>query len=318
MRRRKLIASLISPFLLASVPKGAWAQPVAEKIRVTSAPTEGQTNLFYAIRTGMFHRAGLDVEMVSAFSGAASTAAVVSGTYEMGRTSVLALFSAHLREIPVTIVAPDTVYNQRNPVVLLQVSADSPYKTGADLNGKTIGVASLNDLYTLATRAWVDKNGGDWRSLKFVENPLASMEAVLVQHRVDAAVLQTPVLDASIAAGTTRTIGDPLRAVAPIFMYGAYVARIDWATQHADAVRRFNRILSEATTYVNGHPVETAPLVAEMTKMDVANVSKLRRALIATRLEAGLVQPVIDAAVKYDAIARPFSARELLWNEGAR
>jgi NitT/TauT family transport system substrate-binding protein len=317
MRRRDVAALLVAAGSVATGVRVAHAQ-TPDRIRVTSAPTEGQTNLFYAIKNGMFRRAGLEVEMVAAFSGAASTTAVVAGTYELARTGMLAVLSAHVREIPVTIVAPDTIYNARSPVVLLQVSADSPIKSAADLNGKTIGVASLNDLYTLAVRAWMDRNGGDWKSLKFIENPLASMETIITQHRVDAAVLQTPVLDVSLASGMTRTLGDVLGAIGRSYMYGAYVARADWAAQHSDALRRFNRVLSEATVYVNAHPAETAPLVAEMTKMDVANLSKLRRALIANRLDIALIQPIIDAAVKYEAISRTFPAREILWNEAAR
>jgi len=312
MNRRTAIVALAATFTLMSRQRTVLAQAL-DVIRVSSPPTEGETNLFYAIKNDLFRRVGIDAQLISSFSGSASTAAVISGTYEMARTSTLALFLAHLRDIPITIVAPDTVYTSGRAVALLQVATDSPIRNAEELNGKIVGVASLNDQYALAVRAWVDARGGDWKSLKFVEAPLAAMEPVITSHRVDAGILQTPVLDTSLAAGTTRTLGDVLGAIAPRFMYGAYVARQDWAAQHGDVLRRFNRVLGEATVYVNGHPNETAAFVAELTKVDVSDVAKLRRALISTQVTTQLVQPAIDAAAKYGTIAHVFPAREVIW-----
>jgi ABC-type nitrate/sulfonate/bicarbonate transport system substrate-binding protein len=101
-------------------------------------------------------------------------------------------------------------------------------------------------------------------------------------------------------------------------MGAAYVARGDWAAQHAEPLRRFVRVLAEAAGYVNTHPAETAPLVAELTKIEVANTAKMHRTLNGTTLDAALVQPVIDAAAKYELIARTFPARELFWDGGAK
>jgi len=130
-------------------------------------------------------------------------------------------------------------------------------------------------------------------------------------------VMQSPLFDASVAAGTTKTLAYAYGAIAPLFMGAAYVARTDWATQHADAVRRYARVLGEAATYVNSHPTETAPLVAELTKIEIANVAKMHRTFNGTTLDPALVQPVIDAAAKYEVIARSFPAREILWGTGA-
>jgi ABC-type nitrate/sulfonate/bicarbonate transport system substrate-binding protein len=70
------------------------------RIQVVGPPAESATNLYYAIKTGMFAHAGLDVTMVATNSGAAGTTAVITGTYELVRTSLLPLLSAHLRGIP--------------------------------------------------------------------------------------------------------------------------------------------------------------------------------------------------------------------------
>jgi NitT/TauT family transport system substrate-binding protein len=289
----------------------------AEPIQLVCVPTEDMTDLYYAVKTGMFARTGLDVILVPASSGAAATVAVVSGTYQIAKTSFLPFFSAHIKGIPLVAIAPQILNEQQNPRALLQIAPDSPYKTGADLNGKIVGVPSLGDVSTLAIRAWVDKTGGDWRSLKFVEIPNSALEAAIVQHRVEAAILQTPQLDVSLEAGTTKTLAYANAAIAPRFILGGYVALAAWTTRHADEVRKFVSTLAEATAYVNTHRAETAPLVAELTKATLTNVAKMHRTTNPTTLDPDLVQPLIDAAAKYGIIARAFPAREILW-AGAR
>jgi NitT/TauT family transport system substrate-binding protein len=315
MRRRQAVSLLAFASLAAAFPRPAFAQ-TPEHIRLAGPLTEDLTALFYGIKSGLFGRSGLDVELIGTSSGTAAVTAVIAGTYEIAKTSLLSVFSAHLRDIPVAIVAPEFTYTARSPFALLEIASDAPFKTGSDLNGKTIGIPALNDLNMLATRAWVDKNGGDWRSLKFVEIPNAVMEAGLQQHRIDAAMMQPPQLDAALASGATKTLGDGYGAIAPGFLVGAFIARTDWAAQHADAVRRFARVLAEAGSYVNAHAAETLPLVAELTKIPLAATEKMHRSLNSTSLEAGSVQSLIDAAFKFELLPRSFPARDIVW--GAR
>jgi NitT/TauT family transport system substrate-binding protein len=313
MRRRQALSGLaLTSALALGAPLRALAQAAPQKVQLVGPETEDLTSLYYAIKNGLFLREGLDLSLTGATSGSAATAAVIAGTYEMAKASLLAMFAAHLRGLPIAIVAPELVYTPANAYALLQVAVDSPVRTGADLNGKTIGVPALNDLNELATRAWVDKNGGDWRSLKFVEVPNSLMDAALQQRRIDAGMMQSPSLDASLIAKTTRTLGDGYGAIAPSFYVGGFIARSDWAASNMDAVRKFNRVMAQASSYVNAHPNETLSYTVELTKIEIAPGQKIHRSLMATTLDPALVQAVIDAAAKYEVIARAFPAREIV------
>jgi NitT/TauT family transport system substrate-binding protein len=316
MNRASWLAALGAALVVAS-RRPVRAQG-AEKIVIVGSANEALAPLYYGVKTGMFGKAGLEIEHVPANSGSAAMAAVVTGTYEMSSTNTLSICTAHVRDIPISIVAPEIVYTPRNREALLQVAVDSPYKTGADLNGKTFGVAALVDIDTLAAKSWIDKNGGDSKSIKFVEIPNSSTPQALVEHRIDAALIQPPVLDASLAEKTTKTLGDPMGAIAPTYMISAFVTRTDWAQQHADALRRFYRVLIESANYVNAHHAETAPIVADITKIDLGVVEKMNRTLAGTSLDVSLFQPLIDAAAKYNLIAHGFPARELVFDQAAR
>lgn len=313
MRRYEALTIAVSACAALARPGIVRAQTASTKITLAGTPTEDATNLYYAVKTGMFARAGLDVDMVLTSTGTAAMTGMTGGTYELGRTSLMTVFAAYLNNLPLTIVAPDNLYTPRAPFSLLQIATDAPFKTGADLNGKTIGSPSLNDLNVLATRAWVDKNGGDWRSLKFVEIPNAALEAAIVARRVDAAILQLTSLDASLAAGTSKTLGDACSAIAPEFLAAAWVGRHDWVQQHGDVLRKINRVLTDAGAYVNAHHAETLPLVAELTKIQISSAAKMRRTVIAPNIDSSLVQPLIDATFKYGQISRSFPARDILW-----
>jgi NitT/TauT family transport system substrate-binding protein len=312
MRRSRAIP-LIAAAALASMAAPAPGQSIPDKLRIAGPLTEDMVNVYYGIQHGLFQRVGIDVELVATSNGAAATDAVVAGTYEIAKTAVTSILPAHLRGIPLTMVAPQTIYTPKNPFALLQVLPDAPYKTGADFNGKTIGVPGLNSLNQLSMRAWVDKNGGDWKSLKFVEVPNSALVAALTQKRIDAAVLASPQLDDSIQEGSTKTLADAYAAVAPRFFVAAFMALTDWTSKHADVLRRFNRALATATNYVNTHLPDTAPLVTELTKMTL-DVYKMHRTINGTRLDVALFQPVIDAAAKYDLISRAFPAKEIVWS----
>jgi NitT/TauT family transport system substrate-binding protein len=312
LKRHELLrTAALAPLALLGATRSARA--ALEPLQIAGVPSEDMTDCYYAVKTGMFAHNGLDVSLVATSSGAAATAAVVSGTYPIGKSSLLALMNAHLKGIPLVAVAPAILNEPQNPRSLLQIAPDSPYKTGADLNGKTIGVPALGDATTVAIRAWVDKTGGDWHSLKFVEFPNAALEAAIVAHRVDAAILQTPQLDISLEAGTTKTLSYANEAIAPRFILAGYVALADWTLHHTDEVRTFASTLAAATTYVNTHRPETAPVVAEFTKATLANVAKMHRTTNPTVLDPALIQPLIDAAAKYGILPRSFPAREILW-----
>jgi NitT/TauT family transport system substrate-binding protein len=291
------LAALSLAYPAVSAP--ARAQGGLDPIRLIAIPSDALTPLYYAIKTGAFQKAGIDLQITFAMSGTAATTAVIAGSYDIANTSILPVMTAHL---------PD------NPFALLQQSTDTSYKTGADLNNKTVAVSALNDISQLTISSWVDKNGGDASTLKFVEVPASATGAALEQHRVAAGMLLEPVLDESIASGQTKTLGDAYGAIGKKLMFAAYVGRPDWAKAHADLLRRFVSTAGAAAAYTNVHPAETAQMMSEITKVPLPIMQRMRRVVCATAMDPSLVQPLVDAAFHYKQIAKPFAADDLFFN----
>lgn len=299
----------LSVAAVALVPRRGGAQQL-QKIRLVGVQTDDLTPVYYAIQNGMYQKAGLEFELVAASSGTLATTAVVAGTYEMGKGSVIASLAAHLRNLPIVIVANGVVWDPKAPVTLAVVAADSPIKTAADLNGKTGSATALNDIVTLSISAWVDKNGGDSKTMKWVEIPNSAEAAALVEHRIDVCCLNEPQLGAALETGKVRVLAPAMNAIADRFVVAVYFANADWATKNPELVRNFARVTYEAATYTNAHPAQTAPMMAQVTKIALETMRKIARPPGATTSDPGLLQPVIDAAAKYKNLPRAFPAKD--------
>lgn len=65
--------------------------------------------------------------------------------------------------------------------------------------------------------------------------------------------------------------------------------------------------------FCNAHQAETVEMMAEVTKIPLATMQKVRRVGFTTTLDPALVQPMIDVAAKYGQIPRVFAAKDLFW-----
>ena len=153
LSRSQLLASAAAA--LALRPRPARAQAL-EKIRVAGVATDDTTPVYFAIRNGLYQKAGLDVEQVPTTSGTVATEAVLTGTYELGKGSPIAFF-AHLRGLPITHRQLNV--GTRAPISLMLVRR---------IHGKTALISSGSFFLNGAPRhhlalAWIDKTAATQR-----------------------------------------------------------------------------------------------------------------------------------------------------------
>lgn len=310
---RFLAAVAVLALLPFAVPAPSALAQGMLTIRLGGVPTDDLTPVVYAVHQGLYKKAGLDVQIVPTSSGTLATTAVVAGSYEMGKGSAVASMVAHLKNLPLVITAYGAIWNPKIPFNELLIAADSTIKTGADLNGKTIGVPALNDLNSLVISAWADQNGGDSKTLKFIEIPNSLAANAITSHRIDAAALQDPQLADALATGQVKALTEPYSAISTHFAFGVYFANKTWADAHPQAVRDWTRITYQAAAYTNSHPKETTAIMAEFTKVPLDVFSKMARVESATTSDPALLQPFIDAAAKYKMISNAFPAKDMLF-----
>jgi NitT/TauT family transport system substrate-binding protein len=276
-----------------------------EKLRIGAVPTDDMTPIFWAIKSGLYQKEGLDVEVVTTNSGSASTAAVVGGAYELGKASPVASLLARQRGLPLTIIANGALSDMKSNYNQVVVPADSPIRRASDCNGKVGAAPGLNDTAQFGLMIWVDKNGGDSSTMHFVELPTSATAAALAGHRIDVSTLNEPNLTPALANGQVRALGNAHHAIGDRWVSAVYLARPDWAKSHPDVIRRWVRATYQSAIYANAHENETIPVMAEMTKIPAATYAKMARIPGCETSDPALLQPVIDFSPTLQGARRP-------------
>lgn len=300
---------LLSLFAASAQATRAQTAPV----RIGVLPGEFAAQPWYADDLGIFAKYGLSVQIEPITSGAAGAAALVSGALDIIFTNVLSVALAYQKGLPLTALAMATIYTPEDwGSGVLAVNRTSPLDSAKSFSGKTIAVNALHNAMELGARAWIDKNGGDSRTVSWVEIPPGQQEAAVESGRVDASMM---------SAGVNPKLGKPdypirvvaraLGAIAPTFGVNVWATSKDWIAQHPDDARAFVTAMREAAVWGNTHHRDAALILAKYTKRSATDIDAGLRVNFGTDMTPQALQPQISAAAKYGWLA-DFPAEKLI------
>jgi NitT/TauT family transport system substrate-binding protein len=238
------------------------------------------------------------------------TSAVASNSVDVGWSSLVPLAIAHSKGIPFVVIAPASLYRSETPNAAVFVAADSPIHSPKDLNGKVFAVTGLGTISEFGPRAWIDRNGGDSSTVKFVELQYSAMPGALAAGRIDAAYFTEPWL--AVAKKSARLLGYPFGAVARDFLFGSWFTMSTWASAHPDLVARFAAAIRETALWANANQAKSAEILSEYTKIDPSVVATMVRVRFGDSLTPSMMQPEIDVAARYGKFV-PFPAADLIY-----
>ena len=311
MVNRRAALGLVSAAIVAGA-RGRASAASLTPVTVGSSAEDDIGPVLYAIATGAFVKAGLDVQVQILASGSAAASAVAGGSLTIAKSSSLPLVSAHSRGVPFSIVTSGTISTTDRPSSVIVVKTNSPFKTPRDFNGATFGQNSLGDVGVLLSRAWLDANGGDSKTLKFLEMPGTAVGPAMAQDRIDAATLRNPGLANVIAGGFGKPFAHPGDALGKRITISAWFATAQYIAANRDTVKKFAAVMHDASAYSNANPKEMAKYLAPYFHEDVAVIAKTPPALLGTSVEPAELQPIVDAALRYGIITKGFPAIELI------
>jgi NitT/TauT family transport system substrate-binding protein len=309
MNRRTALALLAASPALAVPGMGRAADPTPLQLGTMGA--DGSAEPFYGTDHNFFKDAGFDVKITVMNNTAQLAAAVAGGALEIGYGSVIPLAQAHLRGIDFKVIAPALVYTAPALTNVIMTGKNSTVKTAADLNGQVVAVNGLRDMTQYEMQAWIDQNGGDVKSVKLVETPFSEMGTALETNRVAAAILAEPFTTAAL--DQARIIGNASAAVGKHYMVTGWFASAAWLQTNAPTARRLQATMLKIAHWANANHADTQAIIVKYTKItpDVA-AKMLRTTYGETKVDAAIVQPAIDLAVKYGGMA-PVAAADLIW-----
>ena len=308
MKRSQFVALTGAAMAARAVSAGAATSPT---IRAGTGAVEEFALPFYAIQKGFFRDAGLNVELNMFNGGGLVTQAVLGGALDFGVTNSGSMSSAHVRNLPIYLLAPGGLYSANAPIAHFIVAKTSPINDAPGLTGKIIGVTTLNDMVQAAAMAWIDKHGGDSHSAHWFELTSSEMAPAIAVGRLDAAVIVEPAYTG--IRDQVKTIGLPYEAVngGKPFQTTGVIGNKTWVDQNPDLAKRVTQVMLHTADWANKNPAEEATLLAQLTKIDAAKIASIPRITYATKNDSGLVQPVIDVIARYGFIPKSFPAADL-------
>jgi len=182
------------------------AQASNLKIRVatTAATDVGSAAMYYALKTGAFAKAGLDIEAQPFIQSSQKYDAFKAGAVDIDITmnSVVAA-QLHGSGVPIVVVRA----TQTADMWAVMVKADSPISKPADLKGKKFGVVSLSGT-NYATSYFAFKVGGVdlMRDMKVSTMPPSVLLSALDRGDVDGITLYDPFVTSAVKSGRAKVL----------------------------------------------------------------------------------------------------------------
>ena len=307
--RRAVLGLLAAAPAAFALPARAAGTPTVVKIGVQPVESAGQT--FYGKDLGWFDQAGLDVQITTLASGPALVAAVLGGTLDIGLSAVGSVAQAHIKGLGVKILAPAGMSLSTAPTDVTMVGVDSGIKTAADLSGKTIAVNALGNVLMYATQAWIDKNGGDSKKVKWVELPFPAMSDAIAAKRVDGATLAEPYV--SDAKSVARALANPMDAIALTIPATCWFATDAWLAQQPQVAVKVVDVFKRAAVWANGHPKESGAILLRYTKIKPETLAVMTRSQFGTDAVTSQIQALIDVGARYGDVDHSFNANDIIW-----
>ena len=305
-------ASFVGSMSASAAIAAAGIRPaIAEdSMRVGTIPIDPASECFYAEDMGFFKAANISVDIEKFSSGGAVAAGIVGGAIDVGNVDLVTIAAAYARGVPFVMLAPAGVYTRAAQTYVLLVKQDSPIRDAKDLNGKTVAVNGLKNINQIPTEAWIDNNGGDSKTVKFIELPFPAMVPALEGGKLDAIAVTEPTL--AITNGKYRAISLAEKNLASTFLVAGWTTTRDWVRAHADLAKRYAEVIAQTARWANVNHANTALILSKYSKLPLATVERMQRSYYGEKLEASLVQPVIDASAKYGVIDKAFPASAII------
>lgn len=307
-----LTLSAIAVIALAGSGTVLAQTPELAKLNVGTPGQQGNAGVYYAQDMGFFKKVGLDVTIstLRRGSGAGVVAAVTGGSLDVGEADLMSSAAARSHGIKISFLAPSAFWINTAPTAGIIVAKTSTIHAPKDFAGKTIGVPSLSGISRVATNAWLEQGGADLTTVKFVEIPSDSVSAAVARGTIDAAVLTEPTLSNALA--DNHIIGSPLDAIAKQYIETGWFASDDWIAKNPQIAAKFATAMRDAQRWANANPGPAEAIFEKYSGVTAESLKNTVHTRYGDVLSAALMQPVLDAAYKYHAIAQPMPAKELI------
>jgi NitT/TauT family transport system substrate-binding protein len=296
---------------------GGGSKTKVTKITLGVLPLVDEATSYVARSQGYFTKHHLEVTLKPMSSGSASVPQVLNGQVQFASSSVLAPVIAVSKGLPLKVVAPqsDAGATPATDSQSLVVAPNGP-KTIKELEGKTIGVGSLQNPGEFAARAYLEEQGIDYSKIHVVEIEEPDMVSALKSGRVAGAVVSEPFQTVALEAGLRELIkGVFASGKLASSAKNIYYTSSSYLSQNPEVATEFSEAVVEANEYINKNPEAARQAVKGFTEIPAKVLSKIVLPQYATSIDCTSVTSIIGLEKKWGWIKKNVSLSELLWSQ---
>lgn len=268
---------------------------------------------------GYFKDEGLKVTEQEAAGGAAIQPAVKSGDLDLGWSNITSVVLAKAENLDFKFLGGGAFLgpgHYKNQAVMVQKGSEITEPT--QLEGKTIGLNTLNNINHLSMLAYLDEIGVDPKSVKFFElgnpNTIEGLEA----GRVDAVTANEPFVTIGLQTGVAEAlVYNPYEAFGKEPFLAGFVSTPEWLEENPKTAAAFTRAVNKGIEWVNENPQGAERVLVEHTEIESDLAGKIVPSLPKLQIAEPDIEPWIAAAKEHGMTEETFPASELL-QEGSQ
>lgn len=282
-------------------------------VEVGVIPIGDVASIYVGEKEGIFEEHGIDLTLTQAQGGAAIVPGVQSGDLDFGYSNVTSLVMARSQGLPVQIVAtgPQTTGSPDEDFASVLVAPDSGIEDITDLEGKTLAVNTLNNIFDSVISAGLEQEGGDPDQVEFVEMAFPDMVAQLEAGNVDAISAVDAFAVMGDEAGLDRIYG-PFSEPVEDLSVGGYFTSDQVIADNPELVESFTAAMKESQAVSEENPELVREVIAEYTdaEPDILEQTTLPRFPQEHHRES--LQQIIDISVDTGLIDEPIELEDLI------
>jgi NitT/TauT family transport system substrate-binding protein len=290
-----------SPSPTATPAPTATVAPTPKPIRTLKVgylPLTDFLGMYAAIEQGYMTDEGLKLELTAMAGGATIIPAIVGGSLDFGISNYVSVIVANGQGIKIKAFSDSSYGSRASPPFALVVKKDSPIKTAKDLNGKKVAVNTRNGIVHVGVMEWIDRNGGDAKSVQYVELPFPQMPPAITSGSVDAAAPTEPFVTVATSADSV-ILANYLTELRDDCAIAGFVSTDDWITKNRDAAAAFHRANTKGMDFVTKNDATARQYVAKYANLDPALASKIKLSALHSTPIVEAVQFWVDLSKKW-------------------
>jgi NitT/TauT family transport system substrate-binding protein len=222
--------------------------------------------LYVGQKEAFFKKHGLDVQLQLIPLNSTLPAAVQSDSVQIAGPSTPIVLQAIDGGLDLVAAAGGASTSKKATNYAVVVKADAGISKPQDFVGKRVGVPGLGATLHILFREWLDRNGVDYKQVKFVETPFSQMNDILKAGTVDVIISADPMTTRIVQAKTGTVFSYFIQEFPEGMPTSIYVTTRKWAEANPAAVKAFREAIAESAAFAISNPEVAKLAVGEYLK----------------------------------------------------